>query len=101
MSIPFDVAPEVTGKLTCGTLRAGNISENVVLRGWVNRRRDLGGLTTVSWAVLHPFFIATVAVWAALKSGEWRAGAQSYRRRFVKRQWRELWRKLRGGGSIL
>ena len=44
MSIPYDVAPEVTGKLTCGTLRAGNIGENVVLRGWVNRRRDLGGL---------------------------------------------------------
>ena len=64
-------------------------------------RRDLSGLTTVSWAVLHPFFIATVAIWAAFKSGEWRAGAQSYRRRFVKRQWRELWRKLRGGGSIL
>jgi len=63
-------------------------------------RRDLGGLTTVSWAVLHPFFIATVAVWAALKSGEWRAGAQSYRRRFVKRQWRELLRKVRGGGIL-
>ncbi|MBL8126670.1 MAG: aspartate--tRNA ligase, partial [Chloroflexia bacterium] len=42
--MPYDVAPEVTGKLTCGTLRAGNIGENVVLRGWVNRRRDLGGL---------------------------------------------------------
>ena len=63
-------------------------------------RRDLGGLTTVSWAVLHPFFIATVVVWAALKSGEWRAGAQSYRRRFVKRQWREWLRKVRGGGVL-
>src|SRR5215207_9717163 len=39
-----DVDPAVTGKLTCGSLRAGNIGENVVLRGWVNRRRDLGGL---------------------------------------------------------
>ena len=63
-------------------------------------RRDLGGLTTVTWAVLHPFFIATVALWAALKSGEWRAGAQSYRRRFVKRQWREWLRKVRGGGVL-
>ena len=64
-------------------------------------RRDLGGLNTVTWAVLHPFFIATVAVWAFIKSGEWKAGAQSYRRRFVKRQWREWLRKVRGGGSIL
>ena len=39
-----DVDPAVTGKLTCGTLRAGNAGEDVVLRGWVNRRRDLGGL---------------------------------------------------------
>jgi cellulose synthase/poly-beta-1,6-N-acetylglucosamine synthase-like glycosyltransferase len=63
-------------------------------------RRDLGGLTTVSWAVLHPFFIATVAVWASIKSGEWRAGAQGYRRRFAKRQWREWLRKVRGGGIL-
>ncbi len=63
-------------------------------------RRDLGGLTTLTWAVLHPFFIATVAVWAALKSGEWRAGAQGYRRRFVKRQWREWLRRVRGGGVL-
>jgi len=39
-----DVDPAVTGKLTCGSLRAGNAGEEVVLRGWVNRRRDLGGL---------------------------------------------------------
>jgi aspartyl-tRNA synthetase len=39
-----DVDPAVTGKLTCGTLRANNSGEDVVLRGWVNRRRDLGGL---------------------------------------------------------
>jgi aspartyl-tRNA synthetase len=39
-----DVDPAVTGKLTCGSLRAANAGEEVVLRGWVNRRRDLGGL---------------------------------------------------------
>jgi aspartyl-tRNA synthetase len=39
-----DVDPAVTGKFTCGSLRADNAGEEVVLRGWVNRRRDLGGL---------------------------------------------------------
>jgi aspartyl-tRNA synthetase len=42
-----DVDPAVTGKLTCGSLRAGNAGEEVVLRGWVNRRRDLGGLISI------------------------------------------------------
>ncbi len=63
-------------------------------------RRDLGGLTTLTWAVLHPFFIATVVIWSLIKSGEWRAGANSYRRRFAKRQWREWWRKVKGGGLL-
>ncbi len=39
-----DVDPAVTGKLTCGSLRATNAGDEVVLRGWVHRRRDLGGL---------------------------------------------------------
>lgn len=63
-------------------------------------RRDLGGLNTITWAVLHPFFIATVVLWSFFKPGEWRAGANSYRRRFVKRQWREWMRKVRGGGIL-
>ena len=44
MSIRFDVDPAVTGKLTCGTLRIGDAGDEVTLRGWVHRRRDLGGL---------------------------------------------------------
>jgi aspartyl-tRNA synthetase len=44
VSVPYDVEPAVTGKLTCGTLRLANVGQEVVLRGWVNRRRDLGGL---------------------------------------------------------
>ncbi|HVL24117.1 MAG TPA: aspartate--tRNA ligase [Thermomicrobiales bacterium] len=41
---PIDVQPEAVGRITCGSLRAGHASTEVVLRGWVNRRRDLGGL---------------------------------------------------------
>ena len=58
-------------------------------------RRDLWGRTTVLWALLHPFFIGTVVIWSFLKSGEWRAGANSYRRRFFKRQLREWRRKFK------
>ncbi|MGL4608717.1 MAG: glycosyltransferase [Trueperaceae bacterium] len=58
-------------------------------------RRDLWGLSTFVWALLHPFFIATVVIWSFLKPGAWYAGARSYRRRFFKRQVREFGRKVR------
>ena len=41
---PIDVQPDAVGRITCGTLRAGNAGQEVTLKGWVNRRRDLGGL---------------------------------------------------------
>jgi aspartyl-tRNA synthetase len=44
VTIPHDVDPSVTGRLTCGALRLDDVGEEVELRGWVNRRRDLGGL---------------------------------------------------------
>ena len=47
MTIPHDVDPSATGRLTCGSLRLGDVGNEVVLRGWVNRRRDLGGLIFV------------------------------------------------------
>ncbi len=58
-------------------------------------RRDLWGKDVLLWAVAHPFFIATISIWALLRSGEWRSGAQSYRRRLIKRQWREWHRRVK------
>jgi cellulose synthase/poly-beta-1,6-N-acetylglucosamine synthase-like glycosyltransferase len=58
-------------------------------------RRDLGGITAFTWALIHPFFIATVVIWSFLKPGAWYAGARSYRRRFLKRQVRKFGRKLK------
>ena len=39
-----DSQPEVTGRITCGSLRAEHDGDNVKMSGWVHRRRDLGGL---------------------------------------------------------
>lgn len=47
MTIPYDVEPSVTGRLTCGSLRLSDVGKEVTLRGWVNRRRDLGGLVFI------------------------------------------------------
>ncbi len=58
-------------------------------------RRDLWGLNSLTWGLLHPFFIAFVVIWSLIKPGAWYAGAKSYRRRFFKRQLRELSRKVR------
>ncbi len=44
MAILHDVDPRSINRLTCGALRAGDVDNQVVLQGWVNRRRDLGGL---------------------------------------------------------
>jgi len=40
----LDAIPEAIGRTTCGSLGAKNASDAVTLQGWVNRRRDLGGL---------------------------------------------------------
>ena len=58
-------------------------------------RRDLWGWPVILWALAHPFFIATVTLWALLRSGEWRAGAERYRRRYLRRRWR-AWRRRLG-----
>jgi aspartyl-tRNA synthetase len=40
----IDVSPDAVGRITCGSLRIGHAGNDIVLKGWVNRRRDLGGL---------------------------------------------------------
>ena len=44
MAIIHDTDPRSIGRLTCGSLRATDVGDRVELQGWVNRRRDLGGL---------------------------------------------------------
>lgn len=44
MKPALDIEPAKTGKLTCGSLRVGDVGNVVILSGWVHRRRDLGGL---------------------------------------------------------
>lgn len=40
----LDIDPASLAKTTCGTLRAEDVDHEVILEGWVHRRRDLGGL---------------------------------------------------------
>ena len=47
MTVPHDVDSSAIGRLTCGALRLDDAGQDVTLRGWVNRRRDLGGLIFV------------------------------------------------------
>ena len=39
-----DIDPSATGKITCGSLRVDDVGQEVTVNGWVNRRRDLGGI---------------------------------------------------------
>jgi aspartyl-tRNA synthetase len=40
----LDIETVVVDKLTCGSLRKADVGREVVLNGWVNVRRDFGGL---------------------------------------------------------
>ena len=58
-------------------------------------RRDLWGLTTLWWILWHPAFIAVSVVGSFLSPAAWHAGADSYRRRFFQRRFREFRRRVR------
>lgn len=80
MSTLRDVDPAVTGKLTCGTLRAENAGEQVTLKGWVNRRRDLGGLIFID---LRDRYGLTQVVFNPETAAEAHAAASDVRNEFV------------------
>ena len=42
--VPLDFLGELRRTHTCGLLRVDHVNQNVVLMGWVYRRRDLGGV---------------------------------------------------------
>ena len=62
-------------------------------------RRDLMGWPVLAWALLHPFVIALAAVWAGLRPGSWRAGAEAYRLRLWRAWWRRAWRRRVSGSA--
>jgi len=61
---------------TCGDLREKNVGENVVLNGWVDRRRDLGGLIFI-W-LRDRYGITQVVFSQDDSSAEPGAGGESY-----------------------
>lgn len=67
----------VIGGMRSGLLRLG--------------RDDLVGWPLLGWALVHPFYIATVSLWSFVQPGSWRAGAAGYRRRW----WRAWLRRRR------
>ncbi|MEZ4630819.1 MAG: glycosyltransferase [Deinococcales bacterium] len=62
------------------------------------KRPDLWGplgLNSLAWAIIHPFFIGYIIIRSFMRSGEWKAGARSYRKRFYQRKVREFKRKVK------
>ena len=57
-------------------------------------RADLGGLTALAWALVHPLLISAALIWSWLAPGDWRTGAADYRVSLLRRRWRLLTREL-------
>jgi aspartyl-tRNA synthetase len=67
-------------RLTCGSLRKENVGEEVVLNGWVDRRRDLGGLIFID---LRDRYGITQVVFNPQVQPEAHAAASDVRNEFV------------------
>ncbi len=65
---------------TCGELRIKNIGENVVLNGWVDRRRDLGGVIFIE---MRDRYGITQIVFEPTFNGQAHSAAKNLRGEFV------------------
>ncbi|MGI8643895.1 MAG: aspartate--tRNA ligase [Thermomicrobiales bacterium] len=75
------IAEQAAGRLpTCGSIRADAAGSPVVLRGWVNRRRDLGGLIFID---LRDRYGVTQVVFNPETAPEAHARASEARNEFV------------------
>src|SRR3954469_22992310 len=70
------------GKITCGSLRRSDVGREVVLNGWVNRRRDLGGLIFID---LRDRFGITQIIFNPEIAPEAHAAASDVRNEYVLR----------------
>ena len=82
VTVDYDVQPGATGKLTCGSLREEHAGVTVTLSGWVNRRRDLGGLIFID---LRDRFGITQVVFNPQTAPEAHAAASGVRNEYVLR----------------
>lgn len=76
----IDVQPSAVGRITCGTLRIDHAESTVTLKGWVNRRRDLGGLIFID---LRDRFGITQVVFNPQVAAEAHDAANALRNEFV------------------
>ena len=82
MSASYDVDPATLGRLSCASLTVDDEGRDVELSGWVNRRRDLGGLIFID---LRDRFGVTQIIFNPEIAPEAHAIASSVRNEFVLR----------------
>ena len=93
LALPF--TPQLAGVvLGCYAVQTAAMVVGMNIGARQLDRRELGGLTTLAWALMHPLIIAVAVVWSWVAPGDWRAGAVGYRRSLARRRWRLLRRSL-------